>query len=102
MHEINDSELLKNTINASNQLYIIDFYAVWCIPCSKFLPEFTRLEEKYTDVHFIKTNVDKADFVEEYNIEKVPTLVFIKNGKELCRTMNTLTTEIENIIIQNK
>jgi thiol-disulfide isomerase/thioredoxin len=36
---------------------IISFFATWCVPCRKEIPELEQLADKYTDVKFYLINV---------------------------------------------
>lgn len=40
---------------------VIDFTASWCGPCKLILPAINEFAEKYTDVDFIKIDVDELD-----------------------------------------
>lgn len=40
---------------------IIDFTATWCGPCRFMEPAITEIAAKYTDVEFIKIDVDELE-----------------------------------------
>ncbi len=48
-----------NTIKASGKV-MVDYFAVWCGPCKFIAPKLEELEKKYTNITFIKVDVDKA------------------------------------------
>ena len=65
---------------------IIDFFATWCGPCKRIAPTYEKLAEAFTNVTFLKVDVDEApELTNEYNISAMPTFVFLKNGKEVKR-----------------
>ena len=39
---------------------VVDFWATWCAPCLKELPELSKLQEKYDDIQVVAISVDKS------------------------------------------
>lgn len=39
---------------------IVDFWATWCSPCLKELPELSKLQKKYENIQVIAISVDKS------------------------------------------
>lgn len=63
---------------------IVDFYAPWCGPCKRITPIFNELSCKYTNVTFIKVNIDDhKEIAQKYNIRSIPQLLFFKDGNLL-------------------
>ncbi|KAI7994804.1 Thioredoxin H2 [Camellia lanceoleosa] len=44
---------------ATAKLMVIDFTASWCVPCRFMEPTINEFAAKYTDVEFIKIDVDE-------------------------------------------
>lgn len=61
---------------------VIDFWATWCGPCMRLLPEMETLAEKYKGkVMFYKVNADKEkDLCNHFGVHALPTLFFIPAG----------------------
>ena len=48
-----ETEVIK-----SDKPVIIDFWAAWCGPCQMMGPVIEELSEEFTDIKFVKLNVD--------------------------------------------
>ncbi len=44
---------------AGDKLVAVDFAATWCGPCQKIGPKFAAFADSYTDVVFVKVDVDE-------------------------------------------
>ncbi|KAG6497341.1 thioredoxin H-type-like [Zingiber officinale] len=70
----------------SKKLVAVDFTASWCGPCRFMAPVFAELAKKFTDVIFLKVDVDELEPVsQEWKVEAMPTFIFIKEGIEVDR-----------------
>lgn len=84
----------------SDGLVIVDFFTTWCGPCKMLSPELHELGEERNDVKVIKVDCDKfVDLSSQYQIEAVPTIYYLKNGKAIKKTLGYMDKEaIERII----
>jgi thioredoxin-like negative regulator of GroEL len=74
---------------------IIKFEASWCMPCRTLTKS---LEGSGLPIRAIDID-EKHDIATLYSIRSVPTLVFIKDGKEVERTTGVISVErIKEII----
>ena len=75
-----------------SKLVIVDFWATWCGPCRMISPLLDELEEEMADqITVVKVNVDDADEIAaQYRIMSIPTLLFIKNGQIVDKTVGAM------------
>ena len=77
LHDISEFKEIISNKQTENNLYIIDFHAKWCKPCKKISPDFEKLSVKYTDVMFLKCDVDESDELSAlFDINSLPTFVY--------------------------
>jgi len=76
-----------NEIVDKNSLALIDCWAPWCSPCVVISPIVEELAKEYAGkVLFGKLNVDENPrTAERFRIFSIPTLLIIRNGKEVDR-----------------
>lgn len=86
-----DNEVLLQLQKELNGVKIKGFMGTWCDDSKREIPNFYKLLDQanfdYSNLELITVNRDKkANGLEKgYNIERVPTFIFYKNGKELGR-----------------
>lgn len=87
-------------VSKSDMVVVVDFWATWCGPCMKLLPEMERMAEKYKDkVLFCKVNADKEkELCGAFNVLALPTLFFIPpHGKPIIE-IGATPAKFEQII----
>ena len=66
---------------------LLDFYATWCGPCKMLSPIIDELSEDRS-LEVVKIDIDKnEDLVKEFGIMSVPTIVLLKDNKEVARNI---------------
>jgi thiol-disulfide isomerase/thioredoxin len=57
----------------AGKVVLVDFWASWCVPCRKEMPEFNRLRAEYADQGFEVVGIaaDELDKVQEF-LSEVP------------------------------
>jgi thioredoxin 1 len=65
--------------NISGKPVLIDFYAVWCVPCRKLSPVIEELAKEYSGkIVVYKVDIDKErELAEKMRITAIPSLMFI-------------------------
>ncbi len=76
------AELIK-----SEKLVLVDFYADWCGPCKAMEPIVKDVAQNiHGKIRIVKVNIDKqVQIAQAYNVNAVPTFIFLKNGKVIWR-----------------
>lgn len=89
VEELADDSALRPDTKVSG-LTIVDFNATWCVPCKQFAPVFDESAKKYEGVHFVSADIDKLPATAQaFEIEAVPTVVFIKPDGSTLRFVGT-------------
>ena len=105
--EENDMEVLKVTsenfekeVLQSDKTVLVDFYADWCGPCKMISPVVDSVANENEDIKVVKVNVDNAqDLAIKYQVMSIPTLVVIKNGQEINRSVGVVSkSQIEEMV----
>lgn len=94
-------ENFNEEVLASNIPVVVDFYADWCGPCKMLAPVIETLaDELEGKVKIGKLNVDNApETAQKYGIMSIPTLLYIKNGEVVNKTVGVVSkAEIEQVI----
>ncbi len=88
LNQMNFDEIL-----ASDKPVIIDFWAEWCGPCRRIAPIIDELSVEFADKAMIcKCDVDSNDEIAtKYGIRNIPTILFIKNGEIVDKTVGAAT-----------
>jgi thiol-disulfide isomerase/thioredoxin len=74
------AEDLMKRVSNPDTVYVINFWATWCGPCVKELPEFRKIEEKYAGMP-VKVLLVSLDFKDEYK-KRIPFFVKKKEIKQ--------------------
>lgn len=97
-------ELNTYSLNNPNKLIVIDFKATWCSPCKAIKPFVEYLKENYPNVDFLEIDIEdeeKTTITEKFEIAKVPTFIYFKNGNMCQSIIGTNKNNIENTINDN-
>jgi thiol-disulfide isomerase/thioredoxin len=88
------------------KILIINFWATWCPPCLKEIPEFIALQNEYADknVQFIGIAVDEKQAVLDYNASakiNYPILIAGDAGIEMSKAWGNVISSIPFTVVLN-
>jgi thioredoxin 1 len=88
-----------NPTNFQNQtksgIVLIDFWASWCMPCKMMSPILNEVADEIGDkAKICKVNVEEhQQLSSKFSVRNIPTLILLKNGKEIDRFVGVKTKD---------
>lgn len=90
-------------LKETNKLMVLDFKATWCGPCKLMEPVIQEFAAKYTDVEFIKIDVEELTEVSQaLQVHQLPTFVLVKKGKVTDRMVGVKKEELKRSIEKHR
>lgn len=91
-YESFEQDVLKN-----KKPVCVYFFSEDCPPCIAFQPIFDRMAERYGGhMEFVKVfRQQNRQLADSYNIKLSPTVMFFKDGKEVCARLNGYISNTE-------
>lgn len=84
-------ENYQKEVLESDKPVLIDFFATWCGPCKMVSPVVDQIAAERPDIKVCKLDVDKnLDLARSFQIMSVPTLVAMKNGEIINKTVGAM------------
>lgn len=84
---LNEQNFEKETATG---LKLIDFSASWCTFCQMLKPELEALDKIWIGV---VDGDDSPNLAQKFNVSGYPTMVLLKNGKEVDRLVGYCSKE---------
>jgi thioredoxin 1 len=78
-----------------NKVVLVDFWAEWCAPCKMMGSVLNEVATELDGVYSIgKLNVEQYQSIaQQFNVRSIPTLILLKDGKEVKRFVGIKQTE---------
>jgi thiol-disulfide isomerase/thioredoxin len=98
---------LRNIKEWDGQLIFLNFWATWCPPCKKEIPDFIELQKAYGDqgLQFVGIAIDNehavAQFAENIGIN-YPTLVVEADGITLAKRYGNTVGALPYTVVINR
>lgn len=88
--KVNSDNFDAEVLNCDKTV-LIDFYADWCGPCKMFAPIIDEVANENQNIKVVKINIDdNQDIAAKYQIMSIPTLVIVRNGNEVARSVGVI------------
>ena len=97
----------RNISEWQGKILVINFWATWCPPCLKEIPEFIALQEQYQakGLQFIGIAIDDKEPVEEYLASikiNYPILIAGVNGISLSQQLGNRVDAVPFTVVVNQ
>ena len=91
--KVNKENFATEVLNAQGTV-LVDFFATWCGPCKMLSPVIDEIAEEQTELKVCKVNVDdEPELASRYGVMSIPTLVVIRDGKEVNKSVGVVSKE---------
>ncbi|XP_019170748.1 PREDICTED: thioredoxin H2-like [Ipomoea nil] len=102
-HSSSQWKLHFDNSKQTNKLMVIDFTATWCGPCKRMEPTINEFAAQYTDVEFVKIDVDELPDVAQYfEVQAMPTFVLVKNGNVIDKVVGADKDVLQKKILKHR
>ena len=87
VHSVSNLQEFLDVLGDNDDV-IVDFWASFCGPCKLIAPYFTDLSKKYTNVVFIKVDIEVADDIARHaGVVSLPTFIKYRRGAKVAQVV---------------
>ncbi len=91
--KINNENFESEVLNSEKPV-LLDFWASWCGPCRALSPVIDEIAQERSDIKVVKAEVDEnRELARKFRVMSVPTLLVIKNGETVSRSLGVQSKE---------
>ena len=78
-----------------NKIVLVDFWASWCAPCRMMAPVLNDVANELNGSSQVgKVNIEQYQMLaQKFKVRSIPTLILLKNGKEVNRFVGVKNKE---------
>ena len=89
MAKIVNTANFRGTVEESNNVVVVDFFATWCGPCKMLAPTIEEIAKEYEGkVKVGKVNIDEyAPLAIKYGVASIPTVILFKDGQAVDKSV---------------
>ncbi|MEA3399810.1 MAG: thioredoxin domain-containing protein [Armatimonadota bacterium] len=100
--DVDGADFQTDVLQFDETPVLVDFWSPTCGHCLALNPHFDQLAaERDGEVRFAKVSYpDNKELFEEYSVRATPTLVLLKGGEEVARTVGAKRAEELNEWLQ--
>ena len=109
MESILTDENFEKEINTTDKFVLVDFFAIWCDPCSILTPILEKTEKDFGGKFIlVKTNLDDAPLTaQKFGVDSIPNVILFKDGKPISgfvglRPESTIKDWLEKMFIEKE
>ena len=78
----------------SDKIVLVDFFATWCGPCQKMSKVLEQISADRPDLKVVRVDIDDNELLaRQFFVRSIPTVVYMKNGKEFNRIVGFTTRD---------
>jgi thioredoxin 2 len=77
---------LKQVLEKSSGLVLVDVWAPWCGPCRAMAPQFAAAAKLLAgQARLVKLNADHSQMVQSFGVSGIPALILFRDGRIIDR-----------------